>query len=189
MSRLPSNDAQMCPTHSNALSVYCETCRNAICYKCALFSGKHKEHSFQPLDKLHKKHKLALETELCKLRDRMRDILSFVLQVEKKVEVVRVSKSKVCVFVCLLVVCSHVATLYVHVYRPRGRCNNLWRNSTTKLTVVLKTNSANWKVDDILLSLSPLSSLPLPSLLPPSLLPPSPFPSPPSMCDCVFVYL
>ncbi len=97
VNRLPNNDAQMCPTHSNPLTVYCDTCHTAICYRCALFSGKHKEHSFQPLDKLHKKHKLALETELCKLRDRMRDILSFVLQVEKRVEVVRANKSKVTV--------------------------------------------------------------------------------------------
>ncbi len=119
VSRLPSNEAQNCPTHSRALSVYCETCRNGICYECALFSGQHKEHSFQPLDKLHKKHKLAVENELHKLKDRMRDILSFVLQVEKRVDGVRMSKSKVrhaCTYMYMHVTCTYMHVTYTYMY-------------------------------------------------------------------------
>ena len=93
----------MCPTHSHPLSVYCDTCVAAICYECALFSGLHKEHTFQPLDKLNKKHKRAVETELHRLKNLMRDILSVVLQVEQRVEFIKISKSKVCVCVCVYV--------------------------------------------------------------------------------------
>lgn len=94
------------------MSVYCETCKNCICHECALWSEEHRSHSFKPLDVLYKKHVELLEGEvdgkllidfsywyiciqLGKLKERMKQVLSHVQQVEKKIEGVKINKSKV----------------------------------------------------------------------------------------------
>ena len=56
-----SMDQEMCSTHQEKMSVYCETCKTSICHECALWSTHHKQHS---LDMIFKRNKQILEDEV-----------------------------------------------------------------------------------------------------------------------------
>ena len=50
--------AQFCFKHSNEeLKLYCETCGDLICYKCALKGGKHWSHEYKELNEAFEKYK------------------------------------------------------------------------------------------------------------------------------------
>ena len=38
-----------CPDHSEKIELFCETCGEAICFKCTLRGGKHQKHNFEEL--------------------------------------------------------------------------------------------------------------------------------------------
>ncbi len=111
-----SLEKKKCALHNEKMSVYCENCKECICHECALWSEKHSNHrqSLKPLNMFYKKHMDILQGEvrretlslystikhdiilqLTKLKDRMKVILSQVQQVEKKIEGVKINKSKV----------------------------------------------------------------------------------------------
>ena len=62
----PINAAQFCFEHKEELKLYCETCGDLICYKCALKKGgKHWSHEYKDLNEAFEKYKeevtLAIE--------------------------------------------------------------------------------------------------------------------------------
>ena len=52
-----------CSSHKEKMSVYCETCRECICHKCALW-GSHHSHTLKPLDDFYKRHVEILQGEV-----------------------------------------------------------------------------------------------------------------------------
>ena len=45
-----SSVAQHCPEHpGEELKLYCETCEELVCYKCAIKGGKHQSHEYEDL--------------------------------------------------------------------------------------------------------------------------------------------
>lgn len=85
---------EKCSKHKQKLTVYCDSCHTCICHECALWSEEHRGHSFKPLDDLYKQHMDILKRELHKLKERMKDVMVEVQQVEKKMESIKASKSK-----------------------------------------------------------------------------------------------
>ena len=54
----PKNAAQFCFEHvEEELKLYCETCGELICYKCALKGGKHHSHDYEELSQAFEKYK------------------------------------------------------------------------------------------------------------------------------------
>ena len=46
-----------CPIHEKELELYCDTCGELICWKCALKGGKHHDHDYEELNLAFKKYK------------------------------------------------------------------------------------------------------------------------------------
>lgn len=67
-----------CRSHKEKMSVYCETCRESICHKCALW-GVHKGHSTKPLDDFYKGHVELLQGEVSERVSNVAVQLSYVL--------------------------------------------------------------------------------------------------------------
>jgi len=87
-----SNDA--CGEHNEKLSVYCESCQQAICHICALWGGKHSNHSFKRLEEIYD-HQVSQITDKVKaLRRRLTELISLVQEVERNVESVRGAKEE-----------------------------------------------------------------------------------------------
>lgn len=53
----PRRKVQSCPEHiEEEVKLYCETCEELICYKCALKCGKHHDHDYEELMKAFEKY-------------------------------------------------------------------------------------------------------------------------------------
>ena len=54
-----------CPEHNEKeLELYCETCGEPVCVKCALKGGKHHSHDYEDLDKAFEKYKVQVTASL-----------------------------------------------------------------------------------------------------------------------------
>ena len=61
----PKNAAQFCFEHvKKELELYCETCGELICYKCALKGGKHHSHDYEELDQAFEKYKEEITSSI-----------------------------------------------------------------------------------------------------------------------------
>ena len=59
------NAAQFCFEHvEEELKLYCETCGELICYKCALKGGKHHSHDYDKLDQAFEKYKKEVTSSI-----------------------------------------------------------------------------------------------------------------------------
>lgn len=67
--------------HSERLTVFCTTCDQSICHRCALFDGRHGKHSFQPLDVVYSKHIELIRAEMDRLKARRTSINTIIQQV------------------------------------------------------------------------------------------------------------
>lgn len=83
-----------CTTHHERLTVYCCTCRRCICHQCALWGGTHTGHTFKPLDDVYDQHVAQIKEESSQLRRRLLELISYVQDVERNVELVRSAKDE-----------------------------------------------------------------------------------------------
>ena len=61
----PKNAAQFCFEHvEEELKLYCETCGELICYKCALKGGKHQSHDYDDLNQAFEKYKEEINSSI-----------------------------------------------------------------------------------------------------------------------------
>ena len=61
----PVKNARHCFNHEGKESeLYCETCGELICWRCALKGGKHHHHDYEELDKAFKKYKQEITSSL-----------------------------------------------------------------------------------------------------------------------------
>ena len=61
----PKNAAQYCSEHvKKELELYCETCEELICYKCALKGGKHHSHDYEELNQAFEKYKKEITSSI-----------------------------------------------------------------------------------------------------------------------------
>ena len=61
----PVKKARHCFDHEGKeFEVYCETCGELICWRCALKGGKHHDHDYEELDKAFKKYKQEITSSL-----------------------------------------------------------------------------------------------------------------------------
>ena len=61
----PVNKASHCFVHEDKeLELYCETCGELICYKCALKGGKHHSHDYEELNVAFEKYKKEITSSL-----------------------------------------------------------------------------------------------------------------------------
>nr|XP_047141559.1 E3 ubiquitin-protein ligase TRIM37 isoform X2 [Hydra vulgaris] len=88
------NKDRNCATHNEKLSVFCETCMACICHMCALWGGKHSQHSFKPLDVVYESRVVQITEQITGLRRRLMELISLVQEVEKNVESVRNAKEE-----------------------------------------------------------------------------------------------
>ena len=61
----PKNAAQFCFEHvKKELELYCETCRELVCYKCVIKGGKHHSHDYEELDQAFEKYKEEITSSI-----------------------------------------------------------------------------------------------------------------------------
>ena len=61
----PVSKVTHCSVHTDKeLELYCETCGQLICYKCALKGGKHHSHDYEELDLAFKKYKEEITSSM-----------------------------------------------------------------------------------------------------------------------------
>uniref|UniRef100_A0A5K3F6G7 E3 ubiquitin-protein ligase TRIM37 n=1 Tax=Mesocestoides corti TaxID=53468 RepID=A0A5K3F6G7_MESCO len=84
----------VCEAHNERLSVFCGTCDRAICHRCALFDGRHGQHSFRPLDEVYKEHVDRIKSELEKLKHRRREVHALIQDVERNISSVKQAKDE-----------------------------------------------------------------------------------------------
>ncbi|TGZ70298.1 hypothetical protein CRM22_003277 [Opisthorchis felineus] len=90
----PTTSSDKCEAHGERLSVFCSTCNSVICHQCALFDGKHEQHSFRPLDEVYDERVLQIETEMNLAMERHLDLISLSQEVEKNVETVKQAREE-----------------------------------------------------------------------------------------------
>lgn len=84
-----------CETHvKEELSVYCETCKCCICHECALWSTKHSNHVFKPLEEIYLQHCHQIREHVGRLRKRFMELIGAVQEIEKNIETVRGAKDQ-----------------------------------------------------------------------------------------------
>ncbi|XP_064620153.1 E3 ubiquitin-protein ligase TRIM37-like isoform X2 [Lineus longissimus] len=83
-----------CEAHDEKLSVYCWTCRQAICHQCALWGGTHSQHTFKPLDTVYDDHVNSIKDQVNQLKRRHVELISLVQDVERNVESVKNAKDE-----------------------------------------------------------------------------------------------
>ncbi|VDK44743.1 unnamed protein product [Taenia asiatica] len=72
--KTPDPSADLCESHNERLTVYCVTCDRVICHRCALFDGRHGQHTFRPLDEVYQEHVDAIKCEMDKLKSRRNEV-------------------------------------------------------------------------------------------------------------------
>ena len=61
----PVNKTNYCFVHEDKeLELYCETCGELICYKCAVISGKHHNHDHDEINVAFEKYKEEIKSSL-----------------------------------------------------------------------------------------------------------------------------
>ncbi|XP_074643810.1 E3 ubiquitin-protein ligase TRIM37-like [Tubulanus polymorphus] len=87
-------DKDKCEQHKEKLSVYCWTCRLAICHQCALWEGTHSQHTFKPFVTVYEEHVNRIKEEVTCLKRRHVELISLVQEVERNVESVKNAKDE-----------------------------------------------------------------------------------------------
>ncbi len=75
-SQAPSKETtQYCSEHAGKeLELYCETCNELICWKCAFKGGKHHDHNSDPLDEAFDKYKGEITSSLEPMEKQLKSI-------------------------------------------------------------------------------------------------------------------
>ena len=66
--------------------LYCETCEDLICWKCAIKGGKHHDHDHQPLNEAFEKYKQEMTSSLEPMEEKLAIVTKALLQIEKSCE-------------------------------------------------------------------------------------------------------
>jgi tripartite motif-containing protein 37 len=74
--------------------VYCESCKCCICHECALWSTKHSNHVFKPLDDIYFQHCQRIRENVVRLRRRLMELIGAVQDMEKNIDFVRTAKEQ-----------------------------------------------------------------------------------------------
>ena len=80
----PVNKASHCFAHGDKeLELYCETCGELICYKCALKGGKHHSHDYEELNIAFEKYKEEIISSLVPMENQVTTIKKALVLIEK----------------------------------------------------------------------------------------------------------
>ncbi len=74
-----------CSEHAGKeLELYCETCNELICYKCAFKCGKHHDHNSDPLDETFDKYKEEITSSLKSMEKQLETIHTALAQLDTR---------------------------------------------------------------------------------------------------------
>ena len=80
----PVNKASHCLVHEDKeLEMYCETCGELICYKCALKGGEHHSHDYEELDVAFENYKEEITSSLEPMEKQVRTIKKALALIEQ----------------------------------------------------------------------------------------------------------
>ncbi|KAI8924433.1 hypothetical protein BC831DRAFT_465634 [Entophlyctis helioformis] len=57
----PTSTHDVCPTHSAPMYYFCHDCEEGLCADCAVIDAKHKNHSFEHLHVVYKRHRARID--------------------------------------------------------------------------------------------------------------------------------
>ncbi len=82
---LSKKSTSYCSEHAGKeLDLYCETCNELICWKCAFKGGKHHDHSYDPLDVAFDKYKGEIVSTLEPMEKQMKIIHTALAQLDTR---------------------------------------------------------------------------------------------------------
>ncbi len=83
-SRTPSKKTtHYCSEHADReLELYCETCNELVCLKCAVRGGKHRDHDYAPLDEAFDKYKGEITSSLEPIEKQLKTIHTALAQLD-----------------------------------------------------------------------------------------------------------
>ena len=74
-----------CSEHAGKeLELYCETCNELICWKCAVKGGKHHDHDYDPLDEAFDKYKGEITSSLEPMEKQLKTIHTALAQLDTR---------------------------------------------------------------------------------------------------------
>ena len=74
-----------CPEHGGKeVELYCETCGEPICVKCALKGGKHHSHDYEELDKAFERYKVEITASLEPMKKQLTTINKALAQLDTR---------------------------------------------------------------------------------------------------------
>ena len=77
--------AQFCPNHPDEeLKLYCETCKESICLKCAIRGGDHHSHKYDDLKENLEKCKQEVASKLEPMKEHVKDMTKALEQLDKR---------------------------------------------------------------------------------------------------------
>ena len=83
----PKNATQFCFEHvERELELYCETCGELICYKCALKGGKHHNHDYEELNQAFEKYKKEITLSIEPMENQVAVIKKRLALIEQRCE-------------------------------------------------------------------------------------------------------
>lgn len=82
-----------CQVHETPLNYYCVTCQTLVCSDCAMFESQHKGHEFQRLNAIYDKQAAEVKKEAETLKEKLKDLMSVLGQVERNLEEVQKGKA------------------------------------------------------------------------------------------------
>ncbi|KAK6091641.1 hypothetical protein MT418_007893 [Batrachochytrium dendrobatidis] len=57
----PNSTQDVCPDHSAPMYYYCHDCQEGLCADCAVIETKHKNHSFEHLHAVYRRHRAKID--------------------------------------------------------------------------------------------------------------------------------
>ena len=85
--KAPDPQLLKCFDHDNPLDIFCESCENAICLKCAVLNHRH--HQYESVEDCYPKHRQSLDESLNPVKEKVEAVKKALSSLTKRMDEIR----------------------------------------------------------------------------------------------------